>query len=239
MADFDEPSPLLSVDNENGEKAADTVSVAQNANETSRKRRRSATDEIGGVDEKKILLDNELPVNEIHDEGPPDAIEIDNANGEPHDGDEIVEYQENVFGLNDFSDEVLLAIFINCNSVALHSLSRTCKRIHNLVKDRILWTTFDFSQRRLSGKEILKRFNYLNNTTKNFIVRGLVVKHPLNKWKNKTITPITLTRLSATCPLLKTIEVYDGYMGFPPVNRRAIFHRSFATANQFLIISFY
>lgn len=217
MAHCDKPNLLLSVNIDNIEKAPDTLVSGQNINETSRKRRRSSTDDSDVVGKKKTLLDNELSGNETDNDAPV-AIEIDNANGEPIVDDEDVVYEDSIIGLNDFSDEILLAIFINCSSITLHSLSRTCKRIHNLVKDRILWNTFDFSERRLSGREIAKRFNYLNNTTKHFIVRGLVFKYPLNKWKNKTITNSMLKQLVDTCPLLKTMEVYDGYLNMPPVN---------------------
>lgn len=112
------------------------------------------------------------------------------------------------------SDEVLLEILKNCNSLTLDALSKTCIRFKNLVCDRRLWTSFDYSKLALSVDEILKRFKYINKDTTEFKIKGLVKSFPHKKWQNNTITENLLEKLQKLTPHLESLEVYEGFLDF-------------------------
>lgn len=96
---------------------------------------------------------------------------------------------------------------------------RTCKHFLKLVEDRRLWKTFDFSSKRLMGRQIKKLLITLQIAdVKEFKVRGFVAKYPLDKWKNNTITVNLLRKLSSNCPCLETLEIREGYINFQQVN---------------------
>lgn len=90
-------------------------------------------------------------------------------------------------------------------------------RFKNLVCDRRLWTTFDYSQLPLAVDEILKRFKYINKDTTQFKIKGLVKMFPLKKWQNNTITDHLLHKLQALSPNLESLEVYEGFLDFQKV----------------------
>lgn len=50
-----------------------------------------------------------------------------------------------------------------------------------------------------------------------FKVRGFVSKYPIEKWKNNTITPNILRKLSSSCPNLEVMEIREGYINFQQV----------------------
>ncbi|KAJ6637942.1 hypothetical protein Bhyg_10673, partial [Pseudolycoriella hygida] len=112
------------------------------------------------------------------------------------------------------SDEVLLEILKNCNSLTLDALSKTCIRFQNLVCDRRLWKSFDYSELPLTLEQILKRFKYINKDTTEFKVKGLVKTFPSKKWENNTITEHLLQKLHILSPYLESLEVHEGFLDF-------------------------
>lgn len=98
---------------------------------------------------------------------------------------------------------------------------RTCKHFLKLVEDRRLWKTFDFSTKRLMGRQIKKLLSTLQiGDINEFKVRGFVTKYTSEKWKNHTITVNILRKLAATCPLLETMEIREGYINFHKVKKQ-------------------
>lgn len=73
------------------------------------------------------------------------------------------------------------------------------------------------------GKEIKHLLKYVTKETKEFKIRGLVSKYPLDKWKNNTLTSTILAELTKRCPVLETIEVHEGFLNFEQVRRANIF----------------
>lgn len=119
---------------------------------------------------------------------------------------------------------------------------RTCERFENLVKDRRLWKSFDFSKKKLTANEINKLLKYLTKETKEFSVRGLVSKYPNNKWKNNTLTANILSQLSTKCPLLETLAVYEGFLNFQDVIYHYIYYWDYLNktkTNLFIILDKY
>lgn len=95
---------------------------------------------------------------------------------------------------------------------------RTCKHFLKLVEDRRLWKTFDFATKKMMGRQIKKLLSTLQiGDIEEFKARGFVSKYPIEKWKNNTITPNILRKLSSSCPNLKTIEIHEGYINFQQV----------------------
>lgn len=90
-----------------------------------------------------------------------------------------------------------------------------------MVGDRRLWKTFDFSKKKMTGKEIrhLLRTVTLSKETKEFKVRGLVSKYPADKHKNHTLTPAILSELRAKCHDLEALEVHEGFLDFEQVHK--------------------
>lgn len=98
-------------------------------------------------------------------------------------------------------------------------ISRTCKHFAKLIEDRCLWKTFDFSTRKMMGRQIKKLLTTLQiGDIREFKVRGFVSKYPLEKWKNNTITPNILRKLSSSCPNLETMEILNSYINFHQVS---------------------
>lgn len=111
---------------------------------------------------------------------------------------------------------------------------RTCKHFSKLVEDRRLWRTFDFSTKRMMGRQIKKLLSTLQIADINeFKVRGYVTKYPSEKWKNNTISVNTLRKLSSTCPLLETMEFREGYINFQKVMKKK--NETFKSKSQLLI----
>lgn len=102
--------------------------------------------------------------------------------------------------------------------ISVFCFIRTCIRFKNLVCDRRLWTSFDYSKLALSVDEILKRFKYINKDTTEFKIKGLVKSFPHKKWQNNTITENLLEKLQKLTPHLESLEVYEGFLDFQKVN---------------------
>lgn len=99
----------------------------------------------------------------------------------------------------------------------------TCERFRNLVKEKKLWTTFDFQQEKLTAMELLRRMHFLNQETKSFRIRGLTSNYPFSSWDNPTITGNMLTMLKDSCPHLETLSVVEGFINFNKVGEREKF----------------
>lgn len=100
---------------------------------------------------------------------------------------------------------------------------RTCKHFLKLVEDRRLWKTFDFSTKRMMGRQIKKLLSAIQiGDINEFKVRGFVTKYPSEKWTNNTITVNILRKLSSACPLLETMEIREGYINFQKVKDKRI-----------------
>lgn len=97
---------------------------------------------------------------------------------------------------------------------------RTCKHFLKLVEDRRLWKSFDFATKKMMGRQIKKLLLTLQiGDITEFRVRGFVSKYPIEKWKNNTITPNTLRKLSSSCPNLEVMEIREGYINFQQVGQ--------------------
>lgn len=70
------------------------------------------------------------------------------------------------------------------------------------------------------GKEIKYLLKYVTKETKDFKVRGLVSKYPLDKHKNNTLTTAILAQLRAKCHDLETFEVHEGFLNFEQVRTK-------------------
>lgn len=70
----------------------------------------------------------------------------------------------------------------------------------------------------MTSKQIKKLLTTIQTVDiKEFKVRGLVSKYPLDKWKNNTLTVQILRKLSNECQQLDAMELYDGYVNFQKV----------------------
>lgn len=111
---------------------------------------------------------------------------------------------------------------------------RTCKHFLKLVEDRRLWKSFDFATKKMMGRQIKKLLLTLQiGDIREFKVRGFVSKYPIEKWKNNTITPNILRKLSSSCPNLEVMEIREGYINFQQV--RQLFFLSFLFTNEIKI----
>lgn len=100
---------------------------------------------------------------------------------------------------------------------------RTCKHFLKLIEDRRLWKTFDFVTKKMMGRQIKKLLSTLQiGDITEFKVRGFTSKYPIAKWKNNTITPNILRKLSSSCPHLETMEIREGYLNFHQVSSKCI-----------------
>lgn len=116
------------------------------------------------------------------------------------------------FGLLCFSDEILMHIMGYLDTAALIQLSRTCCKLQDLTADKTLWSDVDLSYEPMTGEEIRKiifkdvcRYTEIRSLT----LRGLVGLHPVDKWKNQTVTSTFLAQLSMRCPHLRSITIYE------------------------------
>lgn len=114
--------------------------------------------------------------------------------------------------LLDLSDEMLMLIFLNLDSNSLISLSESCPRLNNLIKDKKLWATADFSASQLGAQELLRKIQHLQTETKSLKIRGLTSVYPLDKWKTPTLTANILAQINKRCPQLEHFEIIEGYM---------------------------
>lgn len=53
-----------------------------------------------------------------------------------------------------------------------------------------------------------------------FKVRGFVSKYPRDTWRNNTITVHMLRKLTADCPHLESMELFNAYINF----NKVLFH---------------
>lgn len=117
------------------------------------------------------------------------------------------------FNLIDFSDEILMIILQNLDSIALINLSRSCHRFHNLAADKTLWSHVDLSAEPLRGQQIANfifedvcRYGEIRSLK----LRGLVSLHPLDQWKDQTVPVRFLKALAKRCPHLESISISEG-----------------------------
>ncbi|XP_055598042.1 uncharacterized protein LOC129747727 [Uranotaenia lowii] len=135
--------------------------------------------------------------------------------------------------LLDLSDEILMEIFLNLDSNSLIALSESCLRLNNLIQDKRLWCTADFSSMQLGAGELLKKIKHLQPDTKSLKIRGLTAAYPLDKWKTPTLTANLLTQINKRCPSLEHFEIGEGYMdtnsvaiiSFPPSVKTLVFRK--------------
>lgn len=85
------------------------------------------------------------------------------------------------------------------------------------MEDKKLWETFDFSQQRLTAREIIQCLYYANEHTKHFSIRGYTDVHPLKKWKNMTLTENMLEHLIRKAPQLESFTLRNGYLNLDKV----------------------
>lgn len=93
--------------------------------------------------------------------------------------------------------------------------SRTCTRLNTLAQDSTLWINVDLSLDPLSCSEIQQyifkdvcRFQVIRSLK----IRGLVSLHPLEKWKNETLTTHFLQTFIYKCPNLKHLYVHEAFL---------------------------
>ncbi|XP_065087571.1 uncharacterized protein LOC135709230 isoform X1 [Ochlerotatus camptorhynchus] len=135
--------------------------------------------------------------------------------------------------LMDLSDEILMEIFLNLDSNSLVALSACCLRLNNLVKDKKLWTSADFSSSRLGTQELQRKIKHLQAETRSLKIRGLTSLYPLDKWKTPTLTANLLMWINKYCPQLEHFEINEGYfdtnnmaiISFPPSIRTLVFRK--------------
>lgn len=112
--------------------------------------------------------------------------------------------------LNDLFDLIVFLLLI----------CRTCTQFLKLVQDRRLWKTFDLSTKKMMGGQIKKLLSTMQiGDIKEFKVRGFVSNYPLEKWKNNTITPNILRKLSSSCQSLETMELRESHINFDKVRQ--------------------
>ncbi|XP_021710598.1 uncharacterized protein LOC5575275 isoform X2 [Aedes aegypti] len=135
--------------------------------------------------------------------------------------------------LMDLSDEILMEIFLNLDSNSLVALSECCLRLNNLVKDKKLWVSADFSSSRLGTQELQRKIKHLQAETRSLKIRGLTSLYPLDKWKTPTLTANLLMWINKYCPQLEHFEINEGYfdtnnmaiISFPPSIRTLVFRK--------------
>nr|XP_029721411.1 uncharacterized protein LOC115253717 isoform X2 [Aedes albopictus]XP_029721431.1 uncharacterized protein LOC109407901 isoform X2 [Aedes albopictus] len=135
--------------------------------------------------------------------------------------------------LLDLSDEILMEIFLNLDSNSLVALSECCLRLNNLVKDKKLWVSADFSSSRLGTQELQRKIKHLQAETRSLKIRGLTSLYPLDKWKTPTLTANLLMWINKYCPQLEHFEINEGYfdtnnmaiISFPPSIRTLVFRK--------------
>lgn len=144
--------------------------------------------------------------------------DVDSDNETPR--TKIPREEEFEFNLLNFSDEILMHIMGYLNSSELIKLSRTCNKFYNLAADKTLWSNVDLSYKSMTGEEIKKlifkdvcRYSEIRSLT----LKGLVGLHPVEKWKNQTVTPTFLAQLSERCPHLRSITIHEACLDISKV----------------------
>ncbi|XP_062560783.1 uncharacterized protein LOC134225042 isoform X2 [Armigeres subalbatus] len=135
--------------------------------------------------------------------------------------------------LMDLSDEILMEIFLNLDSNSLVALSECCLRLNNLVQDKKLWISADFSSSRSGTQELQRKIKHLQAETRSLKIRGTAGLYPLDKWKTPTLTANLLMWINKYCPQLEHFEINEGYfdtnnmaiISFPPSIRTLVFRK--------------
>lgn len=109
---------------------------------------------------------------------------------------------------------VIMEYLIEKHFLSIHSVNKNLRRI---VEDERLWETFDFTQQRLTTREIIKRLYYVNERTKHFRICGYTDVYPLQKWRNMTLTENMLEQLRDKAPHLESLVVLNGYLDLDKV----------------------
>lgn len=134
--------------------------------------------------------------------------------------EEVEREEKQEFGFLSFSDEIFMHIMGYLDTGSLIQLSRTCSKLQNLAADKTLWTNADLSYEPMTGENLRSlifkdvcRYSEIRSLT----LRGLVSLHPVEKWKNQTVTPTFLTQLTKLCPHLQSITIHEACLDISKV----------------------
>nr|XP_040223003.2 uncharacterized protein LOC120949644 [Anopheles coluzzii] len=121
--------------------------------------------------------------------------------------------------LLDLSDEILLLVFKQLDSISLIPLSKVCIRLQRLVADKTLWMDADFTSVKLLTMEVHRCVKYLQpGTTKSLKLRGMTSVYPAEQWNVPTLTPGILKSIETRCCLLERLELTEAYIDMNDVS---------------------